>query len=240
MFMVSAGGDTGSFPQAGPCSFYATWDQVLGCCNNLQPVEDAMRDVFLDAATMVVYGLTKQKYIGQCSRTMFPCQPGCIADNCCTCSQRVRFDLGTTPVWWAQVIADGVEIPIHIEDFRYLVRDDEHLWWPTCQVAWSIQYTFGWPVPMDIQLATARLACEMAKQCAGQDCALDPRTTSYSREGVSVTIADPASMISSGKTGIPFVDMIIGNPLHQRSGGIVDLAADVGYSTTWSPPVVPT
>lgn len=231
-------GETGSYPQVGPCSFFATWAQVLGCCGGLTPVETAMQDVFLEAATLAVYGLTKQKYQGQCSRTIYPCQPRCVRDSCCYCPQRVSFDLGTPPVWWAQVIIDGVEIPVHVEDYQYVVRDDGVLYWPTCEHDWLFNITWGWPIPMDLQLATARLACEMAKQCAGLDCALDPRTTSYSREGVSVTIADPYSMVANGKTGVPFVDAILYNPMHQRSGGIVDLAANVGHTTTWSPPVV--
>lgn len=231
-----ANGETGSFPQVGPCSFYATWDQVAACGGGVPPVEVPTQQVLLEAATLTMYGLTKQKYTGQCTRLLYPCQPRCVIDNCCTCPQRVSFDLGTVPVWHAAVMIDGDQIPVRIDDYRYVVRTDGIGYWPTCEHDWSIVYTWGWPIPMDIQLATARLSGEMAKQCAGLDCALDPRTTSYSREGVTVQIADPQSMVNSGRTGIPFVDAIIGNPMHQRSGGIVDLAAAVGYTTTWSPP----
>lgn len=228
-------GATGEGPTFGPCSAYATWEDVESC-SGCPDVAEEDREIWLAVATEVVYGITDGKYSGQCTRSFTPCRPGCVAVARCSCGgpAKARLDLGPVPVWGAFVTVDDVEIEVSIEDWRWLIREDGEPW-PSCTQAddWSVEYTYGWPVPTGIRMATARLACEYAKQCAGEDCALDPRTTSYSREGVTVQIADPSVMISERRTGIPFVDQILGNPMHRRGGQLVDLASEPGGGTSW-------
>lgn len=225
-------GATGSAPRMGPCSDFTDWDQVESCCAGLVALDSDEQAVLLEVGTLVVYGITGGRYQGQCTRILNPCRPACVRSGCCRCPTRARLDLGPQPIWGAFVTVDAVDVEVTIEDWRWVVRSDG-LPWPTCEQVWTVEYTYGWPVPADIAMATARLVCEFAKQCQGKDCALDPRTTSYSREGVTVQIADPNQMIGDGKTGIPFVDLILSNPQHRIGGGLVDLAADPGYVTTW-------
>lgn len=228
-------GATGSGPTFGPCSAYASWNDVDACHCDATVDDEAEQQLWLDIATEVIYGLTGGKYSGQCVRSFTPCRPACVTSCSCTCGPaKARLDLGLIPVWGAFVTIDGEPIEVTIEDWRWLIREDG-LRWPICTDGdWLIEYTYGWPVPAGITMATARLACEYAKQCAGQPCGLDPRTTSYTREGLTVQIADPQVMLDKGLTGIPFVDAILGNPMHRRGGQIVDLAAaPAGFSTSW-------
>jgi hypothetical protein len=228
-------GATGEAPTFGPCSAYADWDDVERC-GSCPDVDAEERAFLLAVATEIVYGITDGKYLGQCVRSFTPCRPGCVAVARCSCGgpAKARLDLGPEPVWGAFVTVDGVEIEVSIEDWRYLIREDGEPW-PSCVQAsnWNVEVTVGWPIPSSITMATARLTCEMAKQCNGDDCALDPRTTSYTREGVTVQIADPALMIAARRTGIPAVDLILGNPMHRIGGQLVDLAAERGGGTSW-------
>lgn len=228
-------GATGTAPTFGPCSAYATWDDVKACCGGNKVDDDDLdgQDLWLAIATEVVYGITDGKYSGQCVRSFVPCRPGCVSVGVCGCSPKARLDLGPVPVWGAFVTVDDVEIEVSIEDWRYLVREDG-LDWPSCTADWFVEYTFGWPVPAGIRMATARLACEYAKQCAGLPCALPATTRSYTREGITVEVSDPGGMIRDRSTGIKFVDDILGNPMHRLGGQLVDLAnAGLGGSTSW-------
>lgn len=229
-------GATGEAPVFGPCSSYADWDDVVACCNGVQVDDEADQQLWLAVATETIWGLTGGKYAGQCVRLFNPCRPACVALDRCSCGGRAKamLDLGPVPVWGAFVTIDGEEVAVHIEDWRFLVRDDADSW-PSCLAEdWTVEITTGWPIPTSIRMATARLACEYAKQCAGLPCGLDPRTTSYTREGMTVQIADPEVIVANGRTGIPFVDQILANPMHKRGGQLVDLAnAGFGPSTSW-------
>lgn len=229
-------GATGEAPVFGPCSAYADWSDVVSCCGGVQVDDEDEQALWLAVATETIWGITGGKYAGQCVRLFSPCRPACVAHDSCSCGgpAKARLDLGPVPVWGAFVTVEGENVPITIEDWRWLVRQDDNPW-PSCLVEeWTVEYTYGWPVPTSIRMATARLACEYAKQCQGLPCGLDPRTTSYTREGLTVQIADPSDLVASGKTGIPFVDQILSNPMHQRGGQLVDLANEgLGRSTSF-------
>lgn len=98
---------------------------------------------------------------------------------------------------------------------RYLVRVDGDVW-PACQDlmkpatednTFEVQYTQGIPVPVGGQLATGKLACELAKAyCNDGTCELPQRIQTVTREGVSVTMMDSFEDLKAGGTGIWAID----------------------------------
>lgn len=114
-----------------------------------------------------------------------------------------------------------------VQDGHILVRIDGECW-PTCvnystqdPPEFQVEYLKGIPIPEHVQKATERLACELAKACAGAACALPRRLRSLTRQGVEVTVEELSTKPGEIRTGIPEVDMIISleNPhgLTQRS-----------------------
>lgn len=110
-----------------------------------------------------------------------------------------------------------------VDDYQWLVRQDGNCWpttndynkpvtgtyAPTDGSAWQVTYSQGLPVPGVLQRAAGMYACEYAKSCTGQACALPQRVTSISRQGVSVTLADVDQLLQNGLTGLVEVDSII-------------------------------
>lgn len=140
----------------------------------------------------------------------------------CTCSLRKSRSIvlpgpveEITAIW-----LNGVEVS---ED-DYLLRDgvlflkeSSGLQFPSCNTpggdveeagsgAWSISYMRGYPVPLGGQLATYRLACELADAVQGRDCALPSRVSSITRQGVSMAILDDFQNLDEGRTGIWEID----------------------------------
>ena len=75
--------------------------------------------------------------------------------------------------------------------------------------AWSITYTAGSPPPAGAAAAVGALAKELLAACAGGPCALPRTVTSVTRQGVTITRPDPASVIAQRRTGLPAVDLWI-------------------------------
>lgn len=100
-------------------------------------------------------------------------------------------------------------------DGHTLVRVDGGCW-PCCpsstdRTAFAVTYDVGLPIPPAVQAAFERLACDVAKACAGGTCALPQRITRLSRQGVDLAVEevplDPASGLVL--TGIKEVDDVI-------------------------------
>jgi hypothetical protein len=96
--------------------------------------------------------------------------------------------------------------------------------WDTCAGTTVVRYTFGEPPPAGGRDSAVALAVELAKDQYGLDgCRLPKRTTSVQRQGVSITMADPADFLEKGKTGIMSVDLWLSavNPqARPRRGGV--------------------
>lgn len=127
----------------------------------------------------------------------------------CGCSPQSKVPLSGYPVRAiAEVKIDGVVVNADtyaLRRKRELVRmrdpadPDTVLTWPGCQNmdladtevgTFSITYLFGQAPPVDGVAAAAELACEIYKQCAGQECALPQGVTRVTRQGI--TIEKPA------------------------------------------------
>ena len=114
-----------------------------------------------------------------------------------------------------QVDIDGVTIPAtEYRKFGNKVLRIGQPWPPTQDFqlppgspgTWTITYERGIPVPDGGLLAAATLACELFKSATGQVCALPARVTDITREGVTMTILDPAEFLDHGRTGLSVVD----------------------------------
>jgi hypothetical protein len=92
-----------------------------------------------------------------------------------------------------------------------------------------IQYTFGCAAPESGVRAVVRLAVELVREWL-QDpkCRLPKRTTSVTRQGVTVAMTDPQVFIKQGYTGLDIVDLWIRavNPYNRQQA-----------ATVWSPDI---
>lgn len=81
---------------------------------------------------------------------------------------------------------------------------------------WSVSYTRGIPPPPGTAKLVGLLAAEFLAACRGGKCRLPRRVRSVSRQGVSYDMIDPTDIYSTGKTGIPEVDLWLSavNPNH--------------------------
>ena len=69
------------------------------------------------------------------------------------------------------------------------------------------EYQRGLPTPPGAARMVGRLASQRYLQCLGdKKCELPTNTTSVTRQGVTVQMADPAEVIGQGLTGLPDVD----------------------------------
>ncbi|MCI0426357.1 MAG: hypothetical protein L0Z47_11030 [Actinobacteria bacterium] len=165
---------------------------------------------------------------------------GCHIAWDCACSGIPQVNLGRSDVTQINtVVVDGVTLSAanyRLDHGRWLVRTDGEFW-PCCQDlaknigeegTWHIELEFGVLPPQAGIDAVIKLACEMAKAWVGAECDLPERVTSIVRRGVSMTLIDPQTFLSEGKTGLYEVDLFLSavNP-----NGLARCA------TVWSPEV---
>ena len=75
---------------------------------------------------------------------------------------------------------------------------------------WSVTYSVGTPVPIELNLAAGIYANEVAKALVGdKSCGLPGNVQQVARQGVSVLFRDPLTLADAGLTGIVLVDQII-------------------------------
>ena len=147
----------------------------------------------------------------------------CGCTGGCSCKATCEVALPGPVASIDEVIVDGVTLPESayrldvLKGIPVLVRIDGECW-PECQDmdaqldesgSFGITYRQGVAVPVAGQLAAGQLAGEFAKACSGADCMLPQQLASLSRNGVEVTVLDPAQLDELGLTGIANVDLWI-------------------------------
>lgn len=131
-----------------------------------------------------------------------------------------------------EVLVSGVIVPsdayrVDITQGAYRLIRLDGTCWPTCQNsqageledgAFVIDYEIGLPLPVSLEIATAILACEYAKDLVGGVCNFPAKMTRLSRQGVEVEVEQPAPDDDS-RTGIPAVDRVIAslNPSKRKA-----------------------
>jgi len=158
----------------------------------------------------------------------------CNGDACgCWPLSRVLLSGYVTEVSEVRINGDVVDPDTYrVDQHRWLVRtrptaDDQPNVWPGCQAldlpdtqdgTWAVDYSYGVDAPIAGQNAASQLACEMWKQCNGQECSLPPGVTRTVRAGV--VVERPAfvawgwnrggrSIPKGWNTGLPMVDAFL-------------------------------
>lgn len=258
-----------SVPCIGPCSPYATVDDLCAPCSDI-PYPDEFVDTALAMASDILYFATGQQFPGTCREIVRPCTPSfcgsysygvpyrlahlspggpCSCDDqpSCGCTPFRQIELGFHPISTIQEVrvcgpsnpdwaADGSGTCVlssdlyHIDEFHWLVRDDNpdgtNPGWPHCSNmspsttaddVFSVDFTYGQPVPAILTRATAILACELIIGCNPEAfdealCRLPRNVVSVARQGVSIVLQSAFFTPRPGQPvqfGIPEIDMAI-------------------------------
>jgi hypothetical protein len=143
------------------------------------------------------------------------CSPGSCA---CSGNCEIALQGPTTTAQITSVTISGVVLApaaYVVYDGHLLTRIDGSCWPTTCHdysdpnTSFIVEYQRGEIIPAHVQQATNRLACELAKACAGGECALPNRVKSISRQGVDIQMVDLTDEMGNIRTGIPAVDQVI-------------------------------
>lgn len=149
----------------------------------------------------------------------------CGCAGWCSCAPTCEVWLPGPVSGIAEVRVNNVVVPA--ENYRVDIANDGNFWlvgqngqcWPDCQSfdepasgtgnTFVVTYGRGRMVPEAGKLAAGALACEYAKLCAGDDCALSPQATTITRDGVTYTILPSDQLIAAGLTGVASTDLWI-------------------------------
>lgn len=146
---------------------------------------------------------------------------GCHIARDCACNGYPRVNLGRSDVQSIEAVTIDDEVldpdAYRLDENHYLVRVDGGNW-PCCQDlslnsgtgTWSIDLTYGWPLPQSLVRAAAVLAMEFVKACTGDaSCRLPAGTQSVVKQGITIELNDPQIFLTQGRTGIYEVDLAI-------------------------------
>lgn len=138
----------------------------------------------------------------------------CASRVGCACAPHSRLLL-PGPIGRVDLVSIGGEELVQGVDYRVyasgLIRTNGT--WPACQDltlppegdgVLTVTYVRGYLPDYGAAVAAGRLACEYAKDCTGQDCALPSTVRSMTRQGLSMEFT--ADAFEGGMTGIREVD----------------------------------
>lgn len=155
----------------------------------------------------------------------------------CGCGWLSEIRLGGRPVVRIVTVkVDGVDVPTdeyRVDNYGTLVgltgAAGRRRVWPTCQRmdlpetdlgTFAVTYDFGVAPPVGGVVAAAALGCQLAlamsPETVGQ-CRLPKRVTSITRQGVSMAVLDPLTLIQDGMTGLPEVDLWVASDNRGRA-----------------------
>lgn len=143
----------------------------------------------------------------------------CANDCSCTTLEEVIFPGPVTSIDTVKV--DGMTLlanQYRLDDWRKLVRIDGGTW-PSCNDmnledtepgTWSVQLTYGQPVPMAGRFAVGELAHQLILACMGDDCCTLPyRIAQLARQGVTIDFPDIDSLIAGNRLGLLYADAFL-------------------------------
>lgn len=205
------------------CQPWATLADVCAPCDEL---DAGILDQSLAMASDVLYDLTGRQWGGVCSDTVWPGTDECVGPRFLPRSRRSGVRLPGYPVIGVDsVTIDGVLVDptrYRVEDRRWLVylpvAGEARQGWPRGQSSgvvdglagtWSVTYRFGTAPPVGGRRSAAIYGCQLALACSPgseSQCRLPQRVTSITRQGVSMAILDPLTLIEDGRTGLTEVD----------------------------------
>lgn len=138
----------------------------------------------------------------------------------CDCGPSLSTVLLPAPAEVAEVLLGGMPLATgawRVDDARRLVRTDGGAW-PACQDmhqppdgpgAWAVRVRVGRDPPQLALLAAGELACEFVRGLNGEDCRLPRQVVSLARQGVTLSMPDPAEQARQGLLGTYFGDLFL-------------------------------
>jgi len=152
----------------------------------------------------------------------------CACPGVCCCDPRCQIRLMGPVDSVTEVLLGGIAVDpatYRVDDKHWLVRTDGECW-PSCvdmdtddgDNVLEVTYVRGTTPPPALLRAASTLECEWGKACTGGDCRLSNRVTSIARQGINIEMADPASFLDDGMTGLWEVDSVIAalNPYRRK------------------------
>lgn len=215
-----------------PCKNVCTpWYEGELDCSGAGVIDVEIANEALGVASDLLFELSGRQFPGSCQDVIRPCADiswcGCASRSFCHCTRPREIKLGRDPISAVpEVKVDGVILvagtDYRVDNHSTLVRlpdaDGRNEGWPCCQRAdlqpgeegtFDVTVNYGEPPPRAGVLAAKVLACELAKSALGEDCDLPQRVQSVTRQGVSMVLLDPFSMLDDGKTGLFEVDLFL-------------------------------
>jgi len=168
-----------------PCT---PWDLPTGCCREVCEDDDTELARFLAIATATVYRATCFRFPGACDIELQPCRPcrtDCRCRRCNGPSKAIPLDeaglcypilLDETGLPLVEVVVDGQTAGgWRLNHDRVTLEHFGSGSWPEQDLeldpgdpgTWTIRATIGRQPPADLLYGTARLACELLKECKG-------------------------------------------------------------------------
>jgi hypothetical protein len=211
------------------CAPWTTVEEVQTC-----PPYDVLSpeavEWAVDAASDALYRASGEQFGGPCTETIRPetCAGGCGGSRFLT--------LGVSPITAvSRVTVAGVDLDPSlyvIVDGLYLARTDQQVWPCVSDTVYEpprleVVATYGVAPPPMGRLAAQVLAGELARsRCGSEDCQLDRRVRTITRQQVTMDLAVPGIVdaLREGRTGISEVDLFVflTNPAGlQRSASLV-------------------
>jgi hypothetical protein len=230
---------------------WATYADVIDLCPACAALPDSgVMTTALQVATEILYELTGRQWPGIRSTVERPIWCGCQRHPSeCECGFLSEVVLSRGPVVSVSQVKMYGDV---IDPARYRLDGGNRLvWmrdpnpahqqrffsWPACQIlefpdtelwTWSVSYTYGRVRPEGGRMAAATLGCQLAIALgAAADtttCRLPQRVTNITRQGVSMVVLDPMTLIKDGLTGLAEVDLWVSSVRigrGQRGGGIM-------------------
>lgn len=231
-------------PDTGTCSPWAETGDVCAPCNAYDFDEALLVDT-IQMASDILFDLTGRAWPGECTDVIRPCgyrrgdSCGCLDSKVCGCRRLSQLELPGRPVAEVEAVKiDGVVVDparYRVDDHRWLVYlpesdSAERQGWPCCQRldladtaedTWSVTYVHGQAPPTGGRVAAASYGCQLALACdpgtSTGACRLPKRVTSITRQGVSMAVLDPMTLVQDGLTGLSEVDGWVASVWRGRS-----------------------
>lgn len=233
----------GNYPQL-CCATPEGGETSIDCDGVSSPVVYQWTDEqIVAAATNMLFRRTCFRYPGLCDRTIIACICQQIV---CLCGRyeptiELTSDYPIHEVTKITIKIEGEPDDVldpdqyRLDENSRIVRIDGDVW-PTDRRSVWIEYVSGREAPIELQLATAELACELKKACSGSsDCQLPSHVRSVTRRGVEMEVKDVMALMMSGLTGNPIIDHVLttlGNCRHARMfDALHDRRTDIRVTT---------
>lgn len=226
---------------SGPCAPWAATSDVSP--SRIGEVDAGALTDCLVVATEILWNLTGRRWSGVCADTIRPVC-GCVrrrpvtgqGATGCGEDRRLLSLPGRPVVEVSAVTIDGV--PLAAEDWFVLDRaavgrvDGQS--WPCSQAlrlassetgTWEVAYRYGTAPPPGGVRSAATLAFEMALASIpdAEGTRLPERVSSITRQGVTMAVLDPLTLLAEGRTGLVDVDLWVASVMHgdRRRGAAV-------------------